>query len=307
MILSFVAPCRNEAANISELVRRCISAAEKCNSTAEIILVDDGSIDQTWREICLAAGKNSQVHGIRLSRNFGHQIALSAGLEASTGDYVLSLDADLQDAPEYVFDMLQIAQNNGADVVFAVRRSRKGVSFLHRICYSSFYRLLSWLAETPVQRNSGDFRLLSRRIVSILIEMTESRRFVRGMIGWMGFNQISFEYDREARSRGLSSYSWTKLFDLAANGIVGFSIRPLRFSLGISGALALSGFISIFYILFTVLKGESPPPGWASLMVVILFTSSLQTLVLGIIGEYLGRTFEETKRRPLYLVSEKTP
>lgn len=251
---------------------------KNCNVIAEVILVDDGSTDQTWKEICLASEECKYVHGIRLSRNFGHQIALSAGLDISTGDYVLSLDADLQDAPEHVFEMLNIAQTQKADVVFAVRKSRKGVSFVHKICYKLFYRLLSCLAETPVQMDSGDFRLLSRRVVSILTGMKESRRFVRGMIGWMGFNQVSFEYDRAPRSRGRSNYSWRILLDLASNGIVGFSIRPLRFSLTISAVLAISGIVAIFLYFYNSIQWRNSAAGLGKLngsyFIHIQFTNS---------------------------------
>lgn len=304
--VSVVVPCYNEEQSVPILIGRILKACESLPASREIILVDDGSTDGTWEAIYVAASQNAEVSGIRLSRNFGQQCALYAGISEADGDYVLILDADLQDPPELIHPMLEIAERESADVVYGVRKSRRGTDFLHRLAFSIFYRVLDWLSEYPIPREVGDFRLISRRVVGAILSMPEHHRFLRGMVAWVGYKQVGLPYDRPAREAGDSHYSWSKLLKLALDGITGFSTAPLRLGLFLSAFFAVLGVVAILYIMISIAWGASPPRGWASLMVVLLFCSSLQMLALGFVGDYLGRVFEQVKRRPAFLIADRT-
>jgi dolichol-phosphate mannosyltransferase len=241
-----------------------------------------------------------------LVRNFGHQQALSAGLRACRGKMVMLIDADLQDPPELLAEMLVAAQRDGAEIVYGQRRTRDGVSFVLNACYKSFYKLLGWLSGTEIPPDTGDFRLVSRRVVDCVNAMPEQQRFLRGMFSWTGFRQVALPYDRKARAAGAPAYTWRKLFALAADGIMSFSIKPLRLATALAGVLAGIGLLVTVWLVFGHAYFDRPPQGWTSLMVVLLFVSALQMLVLGVIGEYIGRIFIEQKQRPIYLVAEET-
>ena len=301
VIISVVAPCYNEGEVVRLFCQRMLSVLSQIPGEHEIILVDDGSSDATWDIICDESSKNRVVSGIRLSRNHGHQLAITAGLNAADGEYILTIDADLQDPPELLPEMLKICQQ-GANVCFGQRRSRKGTPLLKKLSYLLFYRVLSLLADCEIQLDSGDFRLFDRRVLEILRSMPEQHRFLRGMISWMGFDQRPLIYDRDARAGGEPKYTFRKLLNLAIDGIMSFSIKPLRLGIFLSIACAIGALGMIVYLVFGALFIQSAPKGWSSLMIVILLCSSANLLMLGILGEYLGRIFLQTKDRPMVLI-----
>lgn len=303
--ISLVIPCFNEEGGLGELLRRCRAVIGAYGDSAEILLVDDGSQDGTWAGIEKAHQEDSRVRGIRLSRNFGHQLALSAGLDHCRGARVFVLDADLQDPPELLPDMMKI-MDAGADVVYGVRRRRAGVSLWKKICYRLYYRLLKIVGGELVQLDAGDYRLLSRRVVDLLRTMPESQRFLRGMISWLGFSQVPLEYSRNARHEGEPKYTLAKLMRLALDGVMSFSIQPLRLAVFLGSILALFSLLGMVYIFVGVLFYAKTPPGWGSIMVVMLFMGALQLLMIGVVGEYVGRLFLESKKRPIYVVSQDT-
>ena len=304
MKISVVAPCYNEQDVLAHFCERATKACEAVSADYEIVLVDDGSRDRTWQLMNEIARANPRVVGLRLSRNHGHQLALTAGLSQVTGDRVLIIDADLQDPPELLSEMMRL-MDEGADVVYGQRRSRRGVSPWKRAAYKSYYKILSRLSGTEIPPDTGDFRLITRHVADLLQRMPEHHRFIRGMVSWLGFKQRALLYDRDARFAGQSQYTLGKLLRLALDGITSFSIKPLRIASVLAfgfGALAIAG-------LLLILVGwwmQRPVQGWASIVVTVLFLGSVQLFVLGIMGEYLGRLFIESKGRPLYLVAEKT-
>jgi dolichol-phosphate mannosyltransferase len=303
--ISVVAPCLNEQEVVGDFLRRVTGACETTNKSFEIILVDDGSTDLTWSKLEQHSHNDARVSALRLARNFGHQAALSAGLAECHGQQVLLIDADLQDPPELLGDMLVLAAKEQADVVYGQRRTREGVSGLLNFCYKSFYRLLGWLSGTLIPPDTGDFRLVSRRVVDVVNAMPEQHRFLRGMFSWTGFKQVPILYDRKARAAGTPAYTWRKLFALAADGMLSFSVKPLRLATALAGLLAASGLLVTVWLVLGYTYFDNPPQGWTSLMVVFLFVSALQLLVLGVIGEYIGRIFVEQKARPVFIISER--
>lgn len=302
--LSIVVPCFNEGLVISQLLARLTSAAEACvGNDYEIILVDDGSRDDTWNLITQAARSSQLVRGIRLSRNFGHQYALTAGLDSATGDFILIIDADLQDPPELLPFMLSLARE-GHDVVYGVRRVRHGDGPFKRFSAHIFYRLLDLLVEIKVPRDAGDFRLITRRALDEISRLREGHRYMRGMVAWIGLAQVPFYYDREARHAGVSKYPFRKMLALATNAITSFSIKPLRLVLLLSLAWIALAFILLIWVLLQYFNGETVP-GWASLGVFILILGGMQLFATAIIAEYVGKIFESSKGRPLYVVQER--
>lgn len=302
--LSVLVPCFRDEAGLEELCRRLTEVCRGVGCSYEIVLVDDGSPDGTWKKIVSLSEEDKRVRGIRLSRNHGHQLAVTAGLHFVRGERVLIIDSDLQDPPELLPEMMR-AMDEGADNVYGQRLSRKGVSAWKKVCYKVYYRILTVLAGCEIPPDTGDFRLISRRLVQLLNEMPEHHRFLRGMVSWLGFKQVAVCYHRDARFAGESGYTLKKLFRIAVDGITSFSIKPLRFAsmLGVVfGGLCLAG---IAYSVFGHLRGQTAVAGWTSLMSVVLLVGSLQFFVLGVFGEYLGRLFIEQKGRPLFLVAEE--
>jgi dolichol-phosphate mannosyltransferase len=299
--LSIVVPLYNEADNLEELYNRLGQVLESTGVTYEIIFVDDGSNDRSnaiYRQLLASDTHNLKV--LRLSRNFGHQAAFCAGIDHATGEAVILMDGDLQDPPEVIPQFLE-AWQKGSAVVYAVREERKEGP-LKKFLYFAYYRILSILADIEIPLDAGDFSLMDRKVVDCLKAMPERNRFLRGIRSWVGFKQTSIPFERNARSAGVTKYSWHKLFRLALNGIVSFSNMPLRL-ISVSGAAVslLSVTLTIFYAVKKTLYGLEPP-GFATLVVMISFFAGLQLLTLGIIGEYLGRVLSEVKNRPLYVV-----
>ncbi len=301
--LSVVVPCYNEEEGISELMSRLEPVLQGMALRHEVILVDDGSEDRTWEMIGQFAQKG-MARGIRLSRNYGHQLAISAGLEKSGGDAVFIIDADLQDPPELFPEMIKLIEQ-GNDVVYGQRIRRKGVIWWKKACYKNYYRILRFLAGCPIPADTGDFRVMRRHVVDAIVGMPEQQRFLRGMISWLGFRQAAYPYERDPRFAGEAKYTLSKLFKLAWDGIMSFSIQPLRLALVCGAGLSVLSLGVVVSIIINKLIFGQPPEGWSSLMAVILLIGGMQFLVLGIMGEYLGRVFLESKRRPLYLIQEE--
>ena len=302
-LVSAVAPCFNEAEGLGEFHRRASAACrEAAGDSYEIVLVNDGSRDATWNVISDLSQRDPHVVGVNLSRNHGHQIALTAGLSQAKGERVFILDADLQDPPELLSAMMT-AMEAGADVVYGRRRSRKGESWFKLATASAFYRCLHALTDVDIPLDTGDFRLMNRRSVKALMRMPEQHRFIRGMVTWLGFRQVAIEYDRDVRLAGETHYPLHRMVRLAFDAITGFSIQPLRAAslFGVTvGVAGLAMLVRSLYVWFT----HETVPGWTSLITVVLLLGSVQLLFLGVLGEYVGRLFMESKRRPLFIISD---
>lgn len=303
-LISIVVPCFNEEEILPQTLSRVHAAAQATGLGYEILLVDDGSADRTWEIIEAEAQRDAHVRGVRLSRNFGHQMALTAGLERARGSEVLVIDADLQDPPELLAAMLA-KRAEGFDVIYGRRRSRAGETWFKLVTAKLFYRLIGYLAEVPIPPDAGDFRLMSRRAVNAFLLLPETSRFIRGMVAWIGYAQVAVPYDRQARAAGKTKYSLGRMLRFSADAVTGFSIKPLRAATLASAALLGAAFLIALWALITWL-GHGTVRGWTSLIVTILFVGGVQTLILGVIGEYIGRLFLEVKRRPLYLIRNDT-
>lgn len=302
-LLSVVVPCHNEQDNVGPLLEKLIPVLSSLGSDFEVILVNDGSSDQTLERLREARENNDRVKYISLSRNFGHEAASTAGLRRATGKAVVLMDADLQDPPEVIVELVERWQE-GYELVFATRSDRAGESWLKRFTSAVFYRVLRKVVNFDFPADTGDFRLMSRPVVDGFLRMPERNRFVRGMVAWTGFRSTSVEYTRAPRRSGQTNYNYGKLVVLALDAVTGFSAVPIRL-------VSLFGFfvtglsvIGTMWIVFNKLLLGIPIPGYAFLVTGVLFLGGVQILMLGMIGEYVGRIYVETQRRPLYLVSE---
>lgn len=304
--LSVVVPCYNEALNLDLLHARVSTAAQAAvGGDYEIVLVNDGSRDDSWGVMQRLAAADPRLVAINLSRNHGHQLALTAGLDLCCGAQILIIDADLQDPPELLSDMRATMAAQGADVVYAVRRKREGETFFKKMTAAAFYRVLDRVTDTPIPLDTGDFRLMSRRALDALLSLPEQARFIRGMVAWVGFRQVPFVYDRAERHAGETNYPLGKMIRLAFDAVTGFSTAPLRFASHAGLALTGASLLLIVYIAIGFVTG-SAVQGWTSTMLVVVVLGAVQMFVLGMIGEYLGRLYVESKRRPLYLVADVT-
>src|ERR1700756_4380347 len=301
---SVIIPIYNEELNIPNLVTRLRPVVEKTGMTYELLFVNDGSKDSSMQLIKALAATDSRVRYIDFSRNFGHQIAVTAGIDNCKGDIIAIIDADLQDPPELIEEMIALIKQ-GNEVVYAKRRSRKDKNVFKKFAYKSFYRLLARISNVDVPLDTGDFRVMTRKVAEVLKNMPEQHKFLRGQIAWLGFKQTFVEYDRDVRAAGEPGYTYKKLFQLAFDGITGFSNAPLRLATimgfvvsGISMLLIIYALVSYF-----IFK-NSLPPGWASLMIAISFIGCVQLICLGIIGEYISKLQTDIRKRPLYIINE---
>lgn len=305
MLLSIIVPCYNEESVLRATYERLSDVCDGIQGLDyELMFVNDGSADQTQLMLTDIQMRDPHVRVILLSRNFGHQIAVTAGLEAAVGDAVVIIDADLQDPPELIPEMVKLWRE-GNDVVYGIRREREGESRFKLWTAKVFYRLINRLSETKVPLDAGDFRLLDRRVVNVIKTMRERARFLRGMVSWAGFRQTSILYDRSARHAGESKYPFAKMLNFAMDGIISFSLVPLKLAIW-TGFLAI--WIAVLGIIVAIVDRmleKDLTRGWASLFVAVLFMGGVQLVSLGIIGEYLGRIYTEVKRRPLYVVQER--
>jgi dolichol-phosphate mannosyltransferase len=302
--LSIVVPCFDEEECLEALHQRLTGAARKAvGEDYEIVLVNDGSRDASWPLMQRIVAADPRVVAVNLSRNHGHQLALTAGLDLSRGATILIIDADLQDPPELLGEMLQAMKAEAADVVYGVRRSRRGDTAFKRVTAHAFYRLLSRATEVDIPLDAGDFRLMSRRALDALLAMPEQARFVRGMVAWIGFRQVPIAYDRQERFAGVTKYPLKKMFRFALDALTGFSSAPLKLASYAGLWLSAGSVLLILYIAFAWASGQSIQ-GWTSLMLVVVVLGAVQMFVLALLGEYIGRLYNEAKRRPLYIVQD---
>ena len=301
--VSIVVPLYNEAPNVDCLLERLESVCEQLDLSYEIVCVNDGSRDKTLSYLIKYHHQNPSIKVINLSRNFGKEVALTAGLDYATGQTVVPIDADLQDPPELIGEMLE-NWRNGYDVVYAVRRSRQGESWLKKFTADSFYRVISSMSPVSIPRNTGDFRLMDRKVVDALKQLPERSRFMKGLFAWVGFKQTEIYYDRAPRYKGQTKWNYWKLWNFAIDGITSFSLAPLKVWSYVGLSLSILALIYASFLLLRTLIYGVDLPGYASIMVVVLFLGGIQLITLGVIGEYLGRVYEEVKGRPLYLVRD---
>lgn len=303
-LLSVVIPCYNEEEAIGETLNRLKAfCSDLDNLNVELIFVDDGSRDRTRELLKKYALEDRRICVIGLARNFGHQIAVTAGIDAASGDAVVLIDADLQDPPEVVHQMIA-KWREGYDVVYGTRTARQGESAFKLFTARTFYRLLNRLSDVSIPLDTGDFRLMSRQVVDALRAMPERDRFVRGMVSWVGFKQTALPYERAERFAGESKYSLRKMLHFAIDGILSFSTKPLQMSIGLGTLSALLALLGIFYALWLRLFTNVWVEGWTALFIVILFLGGVQLICVGILGEYIGRIYNEVKKRPLYVAQE---
>ncbi len=301
--LAVVIPLHNESLVIDTLMRRLENVLQTLDTSSEVILVDDGSTDNSWLQITHYQPQAFRLQCFALSRNFGKEAALTAGLQQADANAVIILDADCQDPPELIPKMLE-AWKKGADVVNMKRRVRLGETWFKRRTAGLFYRLIGYLSDIPIPRNVGDFRLLSRRVVEEINRLQERNRYMKGLLSWPGFHQITIEYDREPRTAGDSKWNYWQLFLLAISGITAFSNKPLRLASLLGLAIACSSLVyGLWVVIKTLVFGETVP-GYPSLMVVMLFIGGIELITIGILGEYIGRIFTEVKARPNYIIRQ---
>lgn len=304
-LLSIVVPVFNEEESIGETVRRLSALSDQLQPVlrVEVIFVDDGSKDNSLKILKEFGAQDSQIKILSFSRNFGHQIAVTAGIDIAFGDYVAIIDGDLQDPPELIAEMYERAQQ-GYDVVYGKRRSRAGESAFKKMTAAAFYSLLSYMCETEIPKDTGDFRLMSRRAVDALRQLRERHRFIRGMVPWVGFKSSAFEYDRQQRFAGETKYPLRKMISFAANAVLSFSRKPLTVATRLGFFTILAGMFGGAYMLYLKLFTAIPVQGLTVLLLTIVFFGGIQILLIGIIGEYIARIFEEAKGRPLYIIAE---
>lgn len=299
--LSVVVPVYNEAPVLRALTDRLVPVLEDTGCSWELVLVNDGSRDDTWALMQELRAAEPRLTLINLSRNFGHQLAITAGMDLARGEAVVVMDADLQDPPEVLHDMLA-KWREGYDVVYGVRTRRNAESLFKRASASVFYRLLGKMTPIDIPVDTGDFRLLSRRALDDLKRMPERARYVRGMVSWLGYKQVGVEFEREARHAGTTKYPPRKMLAFAVDGMVSFSTVPLRLATTLGFVMACSAILYSLYVMVLKLWVGTAIPGWTSTIAVVVFIGSAQLICLGIIGEYVGRIYDEVKARPLYFI-----
>lgn len=304
VVYSLVVPIYNEEAVLPRLLHRLDRLLEKLDAPAEVILVDDGSRDISGMMAAARAQDNPAYRYVGLSRNFGHQIAITAGMDRARGDAVIVMDADLQDPPEVVLELIA-KWREGFDIVYAKRKAREGESFLKLATAHAFYRVLRKLSSVDIPENVGDFRLIDRKVLEAFKLMPERDRFVRGMFGWLGFKQTAVEFHRDARAAGETKYGWRKMFRLATDGLVGFSDAPLRAVLWLGVAVSALAMLYGAFVIGMVLMGSATVQGWASLAVLISLLAGMNLMTVGVVGLYVGRIHNEVKQRPLYVVGRE--
>lgn len=302
-VVSIIVPVFNEELNIGPLLKRLVPILK--NFSYEIIFVDDGSTDKTAVEIKKQAKKNDQIKLISFYRNFGHQMALTAGYEIAKGDCVVTIDADLQDPPEIIPQMIGKWQK-GAKIVYAKRNERQGENFFKKFTATIFYQLINFLSDTPIPQEVGDFRLLDKQVVNFLNNLRERPSFLRGLVSWGGFPTEFVYFKRDKRLTGKTHYGFFRMLNFALEGITSFSVKPLRIATYFGFLSGIFGFLGIIYEL--IRKAISPQSfviGWAGLFTAIMFIGGIQLITIGIIGEYIGKIYQEVQKRPKYLIKEK--
>lgn len=301
--ISIIIPIYNEEANIPMLFERLSKVVAQLNVEAEYIFINDGSIDKSMVLINELSRQDPAVRYIDFSRNFGHQVAVTAGIDHSSGKAVVIIDADLQDPPELILDLYK-KWKEGYEVVYARRGARQGEGFLKKFTAKMFYRILKKITSINIPVDTGDFRLIDRKMVNVLKQMPEQQKFLRGQISWIGFRQTYVEYDRDPRYAGKTGYTYKKMIRFALDGITSYSNLPLKFATLTGFVVSGLAFIMILYALYSRFISKNYVAGWTSLMLVILFIGGVQLISIGIIGEYISRLSDNVRKRPLYIVNE---
>lgn len=305
--LSIVVPAYNEEAVLEPFHKRLAAVLDGLDLSAEIVFVDDGSRDRSRAVLERLQARDPRIGVVELSRNFGKEVALTAGLHHARGEAVIVIDADLQDPPELIPALLAPWRERGVDVVYAQRVARAGESWTKRLTARLFYALMQHVGRVRIPPDTGDFRLLSRRAVDALNQYPEQHRFMKGLFTWIGFDQEAVPYERDSRQAGSSKWSYLRLFNLAIEGITSFTAAPLRAASILGLVIALVAFVDGIWIVYKTLRYGDPVQGYPSLMTAVLFLGGVQLTAIGILGEYLGRIFHETKQRPLYHVKRHRP
>ncbi len=300
---SVVVPLFNEEEVLEETYKRLTAVMRQTNESYELVFVNDGSRDRTAEIAAELCRQDECVRFIQFSRNFGHQIAISAGMDYAAGQAIIVIDADLQDPPEVILEMIQ-EWKNGYDVVYGKRLVRKGETFFKKATASMFYRLLRKMTSVEIPVDTGDFRLIDRKVCDVLKGLTEKNRFVRGLVSWAGFRQKSVEYVREERWAGETKYPLRKMIRFALDGITSFSHKPLKVASYLGLSLSFFSFIYLLIVLYQKVFTSTTITGWSSILAVNLFFNGIILVILGVMGEYIGRVYDEAKGRPLYIVSE---
>ena len=305
MLLSVIIPCLNEEDALRDTNSQLVSALEQIPADFEIVYVDDGSTDSTLDILRALQSSDKRIRVVRFSRNFGHQMAITAGLEHAAGDAIVIIDADLQDPPAVIAEFVQ-KWADGYDVVYGVRTDREGETAFKKLTATLFYRFMSLMSDTLIPLDTGDFRLMDRKVVDTLLSMPERDRFVRGMVSWLGFSQFGVSYRRAPRVAGVTKFSFLKMVRFALDGVFSFSTLPLRLATWVGFAASM---LALFGIAVVLLERFFEVPGlvkgWSSAIIAELFIGGVQLICMGIIGEYVGRIYGESKRRPLYIVQER--
>ncbi len=302
-VYSVVAPVYNEIGGVEEFYKRISGVMGSLKAAWELVLVDDGSTDGSTDIIRSLAKKDPHVQAVIFARNFGHQIAVTAGLDYARGDAVVVIDADLQDPPEVILELIK-KWKEGYEVVYAVRRKREGESWFKLFTASAFYRVIYRITDVKIPLDTGDFRLMDRKVVNVLGQMRERHRFLRGMAAWVGYRQVGVEYDRKERFAGSTKYPLSKMLKLALNAITSFSYFPLQMATYLGFICALISIVAIPVVIGLRLSHSAALLGQATTLITVLFLGGVQLITLGILGEYIGRIYDEVKGRPLYIVSE---
>lgn len=300
---SIVAPIYDEFENLPELVRRVTEVMDATGEEWELILVDDGSTDGSTERIRELAKADKRIRPVIFARNFGHQVAITAGWDYARGDAVVIIDADLQDPPEVILELAK-KWREGYEVVYAVRAEREGESWFKKFTAAAFYRLIRWITDVDIPVDAGDFRLMDRKVVDVLKQMRERHRFPRGMSAWVGFKQVGVEYKRAARYAGVTKYPFRKMLRLALNAITSFSYFPLQVATFFGFFSAGIAILAIPVVIYLRASGSQAFFGQATTLIAVLFLGGVQLISLGILGEYIGRLYDEAKGRPLYIVME---
>ena len=302
-LISIVIPCYNEEDVVAVCHETVASVLDTLSYDFEIIYVNDGSSDETLERLEALLKTDNRIVIINLSRNFGKEAAMTAGIDSATGDAVIILDADLQDPPELIPDLIKVWKESGADVVYGQRIVREGETWLKKFTSNTFYKIMNIMAHNVhIPRNTGDFRLMNRRSVDALMQLREKHRFMKGLFSWIGFKQVSMPYNRSPRAAGKTKWNYWQLWHLALEGIAGFSTTPLRIASLCGSIISIASFLFAMFIIIKTIFFGVEVEGWASLAVMISFLSGIQLLSIGILGEYIGRVFGEVKKRPLYFI-----
>ena len=303
--LSVVSPMWNEERTVDAFLTELTTVLDAMDSSSEVVIVDDGSTDETNSKLLQWAAEDPRIRVIALSRNFGHQAAITAGVFEAHGDAVIVMDSDLQDPPDVIPALVE-AWREGADVAYAVRRRRDGETVFKKATASAFYRILRSVSDTDIPADTGDFRLMSREVVEALRSLPERDRFMRGLVAWVGFTQVPVYFDRASRHAGDTKYSLSRMLKLGSSGIVGFSDKPLFLTV-ITGFIVMGlAFLGLIYVALSLAFGWGDlVRGWASVVVIVMFFSAVQLIFLGVVGIYISRIFVEVKQRPLYVIRSK--